>query len=149
MGYTHYWYKAEELPQDKWALFVSTLKLAIEASGIRVAFEGNTPKKKPVLTDKLVRFNGVPGHETFYFERVVDPAGFIQRDETGKVFGFCKTRQDEYDTVVVAALVLAKHYFGGLVDISSDGDMDGADWAEGKQLAKRVLDGLGPKDSGS
>jgi hypothetical protein len=50
---------------------------------------------------------------------------------------FCKTAQKPYDDVIVASLIVLKHYLGDLIEVSSDGRFE--DWENGLQLAKRVL----------
>ncbi len=50
---------------------------------------------------------------------------------------FCKTARKPYDDVIVASLIVLKHYLGELIEVSSDGQYK--DWEIGLQLAKRVL----------
>ena len=52
-------------------------------------------------------------------------------------FNFCKTAQKPYDTVVVACLIVLKHYLKDLIEVSSDGDA--SDWLDGLNFASRVL----------
>jgi hypothetical protein len=50
---------------------------------------------------------------------------------------FCKTAQYPYDTVVVACLIILKHYLGDSMEVKSDGDA--SEWADGLTLAQQVL----------
>jgi hypothetical protein len=50
---------------------------------------------------------------------------------------YCKTYSCPYDTVVVACLIVLKHYLGDSIRVTSDGGV--SDWADGLLLAQRVL----------
>jgi len=50
---------------------------------------------------------------------------------------FCKTARKPYDTVVVACLIVLKHYLGDNVRVASDGDSE--DWDSGLFLARMAL----------
>ena len=123
MGYTHYFTTNDTLDHDKFKQFSNDVKAVIKSTNIPLAYEYDTPNDKPLLNHETVRFNGVgdDGHETF----------LLERDNLG--FEFCKTAYKPYDVVVVAALSLAKYYFGDDIDISSDGDRN--DWNDGVELA--------------
>jgi len=49
---------------------------------------------------------------------------------------FCKTAHKPYDQVVVACLIVLKHYLGPAFEVNSDGDA--CDWKDGLSLAKQV-----------
>lgn len=51
--------------------------------------------------------------------------------------GFCKTARKPYDAVVVACLVILKHYLKDNFDVASDGYA--ADWVDGHALVARYL----------
>jgi hypothetical protein len=53
-----------------------------------------------------------------------------------EAFNFCKTFQSPYDTVVVACLIIMKHYLGDAIEVASDGDA--SEWADGLTLAQKV-----------
>lgn len=124
MGYTHYW-RHQELPKKSWQAFrVVVRKILAEATkaSIRLAYEYDRPAKAPEVGVERVRFNGVnaDGHETFVLERV------------GDGFAFCKTAAKDYDEVVCAVLIAAKHAFGAAIMVKSDGEWP--EWAEGRKL---------------
>jgi hypothetical protein len=54
-----------------------------------------------------------------------------------KDFDFCKTAQKPYDKVVVACLIILKHYLKDNFEVNSDGDA--IEWIEGLQLSQSVL----------
>ena len=120
MGYTHYWYKKAELPQDKWDAFLKSIKPIVDAGSDVLCFEQDKPDVKPKLGKDLVRFNGREhdGHETFYFDRKQEDGS---PDEHGFYFNFCKTIRKPYDYHVVEVLKLAKKHFGDDIKLASDG----------------------------
>lgn len=50
---------------------------------------------------------------------------------------FCKTARKPYDQVVVACLVVLKHYLGDGFAVESDGDAH--EWVNGRDLAREAL----------
>jgi hypothetical protein len=142
MGYTHYWYKnfaiSSNIFNQKYRELVPVAARIVElarATGIRLEGE---------VTPSDIYLNGVgcsshetfvwlPGHSTSNLN-MVWKTGEHAKFEKG-VFAFCKTACKPYDTVVVAILCAVKSIYGGeLVHISSDGDMDGNEWAKGREL---------------
>ena len=125
MGYTHYWYKKPELPQDKWDAFAKDVKNFTEegfCSGI-LCFEYDSPTVEPKVGKNFVRFNGVNinGGETFFFDRKQVKGVWSQMDEDGLYFNSCKTNRRAYDKYVVEVLKLARQHFGDDIKLSSDG----------------------------
>jgi len=74
-----------------------------------------------------LNFNGTKelGHEDFVLR---------EHYSENSSFEFCKTARKPYDTVVVACLIVLKHYLKGQVEVSSDGYS--SDWYTGLELAK-------------
>lgn len=129
MGYTHYWYRAKELPQDLWNEFISDVNFFVIDSPMSdgknvLAEEYDKPENPPIINESEIRFNGKEGggHETFYLERVIPEHAQPIREE--KFFNFCKTAHKPYDKYVVEVLSLAEMRFGDLIEISSDGDWE-------------------------
>ena len=124
MGYTHYWYKPAELPQDKWDAFLDSVKKIVEEGSAILCFEYDQPDVKPKLGKDIVRFNGRDddGHETFYFARKQESGGMPPNDR-GLYFNCCKTARKPYDYYVVEVLKLAKQCFGDDIVLKSDGDV--------------------------
>ena len=125
MGYTHYWYKKSELPQDKWDAFTKDVRRVLQkgfSAGI-ICFEYDAPTVEPKAGKRFVRFNGVntDGGETFYFDRKQANGVWSQMDENGLYFNFCKTNMRPYDEYVVEVLKLAREHFGDDIKLSSDG----------------------------
>jgi hypothetical protein len=131
MGYTHYWNKIKELPQNKWGQFESKVAELIFEGGSEGVISGESG-------DDEIRFNGVgkEAYETFLFTRVESDEGFVQKDKDGKYFNFCKTARRPYDKFVVAVLLLAKEYFGDQISLSSDGVDE--ELREGIELAEKI-----------
>ena len=120
MGYTSYFdILVEELPADKWQLFLADLRLAAQLCKDRgIELSGCHMDKNPVFLDSQVCVNGVGegAHETFYVERheCFEPTG-------KRRFAFCKTAHKPYDLFVSLGLIALKNCFGRLVTVSSDG----------------------------
>jgi len=83
---------------------------------------------EPEVSDERISFNGVgdDSHESCV----------INREETG--FSFCKTARKPYDPIVGAVYLAFQAIHGGSI-LESDGDMDGAEWAEAKQIILNTL----------
>lgn len=129
MGYTHYWNgKGSKRDASKFAEFSTVARIAIDLATSRGIELGDLMGEggEPEVNEKRVAFNGVgdDSHESF----VVTP------DQTD--FEFCKTNYKPYDVVVVAVLVLFKHFFPE-IKFSSDGDL--SELAEGVALASEAL----------
>tara|TARA_R110000737_G_scaffold220064_1_gene235950 strand:+ start:450 stop:917 length:468 start_codon:yes stop_codon:yes gene_type:complete len=136
MGYTHYWYIADEISQDSWDKFLGDFRLVLPEFKNILDTQGD----QELQHDKDVVFlNGIGEltHETFCLDRVTDITGFTQRDEDGLIFKFCKTAQKPYDIAVCSALIIAKKHFGESIMISSDGDNE--EWQESKALCQKIL----------
>lgn len=141
MGYTHYYKYQGSLPEAQFNAFVEDCQVLFEIHWVaaRICYESDVPDEPPEASAErgIVRFNGKDGdgHETFV----------LTRQSSG--FPFCVTARKPYDRVVTAVLLLAAHHFGDLIKISSDGDMDGVDWAPGRDLLRQA--GLPGATSGS
>lgn len=131
MGYAHYWRRKKEFDPEDYRLVVGDFrKLLPVLSEVGVPLAGGTGLGKPIITNNLVWFNGSKncGHngdcsyETFYFPRVLEPLEWERPDEQGLYFCFCKTAFRPYDLAVTAFLVIADHYLGDQIVISSDGE---------------------------
>ena len=95
-------------------------------------------KGKPEITDSVISFNGAGemSHETMFIEREIvfdlnenwDKYRAENFAKKGECFAFCKTARKPYDLAVQIVLILYKHHFSKVVEVSSDGDE--ADWAE-------------------
>lgn len=137
MGYTHYWYIADEISQDSWDKFLGDFRTILPEFKNILDIQGD----QKLEHDKDVIFlNGIGelAHESFLLERVTDISGFTQRDDDdGLIFKFCKTAQKPYDIAVCSALIIAKKHFGESIRISSDGENH--DWQEAKTLCENTL----------
>jgi hypothetical protein len=137
MGYTHYWYIADEISRDSWYKFLEDFHKILPNFESTLDTQGD---QKLQTVNGMVYLNGIGelSHETFCLERVTDITGFTQRDDdNGLIFKFCKTAQKPYDIAVCSALIIAKRYFGESIMISSDGD--NAEWKESKALCQKIL----------
>jgi hypothetical protein len=77
--------------------------------------------------------SGDCSHETFSFPRVFQPQSWEEVKPEGW-FAFCKTAYKPYDFAVTAFLVIAKHYLGDLLRVSTDGEDN--DWHDAKVLCQ-------------
>ena len=146
MGYTHYWYLKPDGNEANYQKAKSQIARIVRSTkhDVNLGDAFGNRGTKPVL-DKDIRFNGIEdeSHETFCLsEYLRDMANaqknsFIQRDDNGFVFNFCKTARKPYDTIVTACLIVLKHYLGNDARISSDGMPD--EWVPGLELAKSIL----------
>jgi len=136
MGYTHYWYRPEELPADEWEAFAENAKKLLAKSPAQLAGGWGDPGTKPTVDLFTVRFNGKEpeSYETFAIERVEKKNPW--REDKPDVFRFCKTQYRPYDVVVCAMLQLARHHFGDKFKVSSDGGAEGQE--EGAKLLLKV-----------
>ena len=138
MGYTHYWYRKEELSRSKFRLAIADIRKVEQHLNPEIQFEYD--EDKPVVfNDKLIRFNGIGenGHETFYVERK-HKTSFPQKDDAGRFFAFCKTNEKPYDEFVCCCLIILNHYFGEDFVVSSDGDLK-EDWQVPIKICQEVL----------
>jgi len=76
-----------------------------------------------------LNFNGAreEAHETFVVR---------EHFSENLSFNFCKTAQKPYDVVVIACLIVLKHYLKDAIEVNSDGNCD--DWIDGLKLAQRT-----------
>ena len=131
MGYTHYWYmeKDKEVEEEVWDNFTTDAKSLIEDNPIleeaRKKYDGDGYFVPTEIDNVKIRFDG--GHETFWLERKSEQVDW--RKDRNWVFNFCKTARKEYDGLVTATLLLAKHHLGNRIRISSDGDIN--EWIDG------------------
>jgi hypothetical protein len=59
MGYTHYWYRPEEIKPDTFrAIVADTEKVLAEIEGYQIPLAGPMGTGRPELTDDLIAFNG-------------------------------------------------------------------------------------------
>ncbi len=137
MGWTHHWQRPLALPKDRFALVVEDCRRLLDAHiGIVAGPEGIG---RPVITASEILFNGQHPLvcEPFEFRRVER-----YRHGRERLFTFCKTEHLPYDLLVQAALIVAKHYLGSLVSITSDGG-DGS-WKDARELvANHLAYGIG------
>lgn len=127
MGYTHYW-RSTTIPEKIWTDICDDVRRLFDAErDFEIAVDYDLPEEPPIITDTMIRFNGVgdEGHETFLFSR------------TASKFEFCKTAYKPYDRMVCAVLLVINHHAEDLVEISSDGGPE--DWHGAQIFASSVL----------
>jgi len=138
MGYTHYWYRPLELPRDKWSAFLSDWTKVYDAlifRGIVLIGSAERLDDPPVMNRWMVAFNGDPAYEDFLLARTYESPHRMKED--GRCFSFCKTQMLPYDLSVTSCLLVAKHHFGDLLIVGSDGDDSG--WQAARELCEGVL----------
>ena len=103
MGYTHRWSIDRKFTDAEWLdIMENTCKIISKARNsymINLAWEYDTPDRKPQVDMFNLRFNGIgeDGHETFC------PVNAATE------FDFCKTNRNDYDMPVVAVLMYMRH----------------------------------------
>ena len=154
MGYTHYWYKVQEIPLELWKDFTEDFNKVLPLFVRYLSDTTDDNSDELIVDNDEIRFNGIGqnAHETFYFERTVDIKNkrFVQYRETNAVvqaqamdtephiFNFCKTARKPYDIAVMCALVIACHHFKDKIMISSDGEIN-SEWREAVDMCKDRL----------
>ncbi len=144
--------KEKEISEEKWNGLMADVKKLLEGSPILERAKQNNPWgdwNEPIITENMIRYDG--DHETFVLER--KPKQHSWRKDEALVFNFCKTARKEYDGLVTATLLLAKHHLGDEIKISSDGGAK--EWAEGAwkgvpsgyELTKEILNGTEHKEA--
>jgi len=141
MGYTHYWNIKPETNEAKYKKALKDCVKIVEhgtKKGILAGWDGTG---KPEIKNGL-RFNGKApeDYETFSLpERPMDvlKGDFVQKDEEGYVFNFCKTAQRPYDIYVTACLATMRNHLGRDFKISSDGGEEA--FKEGQEFADQIL----------
>lgn len=124
MGYTHYWENNANVIPEAALLIIREIVDRAYADGI-IQLEHDR-QGLPLVTEKVIRFNGVGelGHEPFLFNAVD-----AYRTEQGTPFVFCKTNRKPYDEVVMKVLIVLKWALKELITIRSDGSFH-AEWQE-------------------
>lgn len=129
MGYTHYWKTKRAFTEKEWKEFTDGTKKIIKKSNVSIC--GGSGEGMPIIDDVKVSINGSRAegddYETFYVTK--EPQDFE----------FCKTARCPYDKVAVACLLLMEKILGSDCEVSSDGDMYGEDWANGRELFKKAI----------
>jgi hypothetical protein len=131
MGWTHYWHREIEMPEEKFKAAVKDCKEILSELFIQLGdAEGNN---NPVLTDDAIIFNGANSRcDPFVFRRIQYP-----KPGREKVFTYCKTEHLPYDLAVQCCLIVLKHHLDNAVQISSDGKDD--DWKKARDLCEGNL----------
>lgn len=133
MGYTHYLQPERRLRDEEWKRFQAhaarIIGHAMQYEDIRLA--GPLGTGRPECSRARVAFNGSEAHEEDYESCI------IGRTEQG--FSFCKTAHRPYDPVV-GAVYLAFQAEHGDGCLSSDGNLDGEEWACARELFDATRD---------
>jgi len=119
MGYTHYfdWERTEDKPM------IHNITKKVQNDILNVINRHKDILDPTYTIDcGVVIINGNPAYETLYIE-----AG---------ISGFCKTNEYPYDIAVCEILLIFKHHYGELFELSSDGF-----WVSRDDLSTYTLDG--------
>jgi hypothetical protein len=117
LGYTHYWSREKDIEPDTYQHIVHDFQKLI-----------------PILEQRGVRFDLLV--ETFSFPMYLEPEPW-KKPRDGKYSQFCKTEYASYDAAVKVFLVIAKHYLGDKILVSSDGKIE--DWQDALALCQKEL----------
>lgn len=121
MGYTHYWYRPENIDPQAWRGFVKDAETILALSPVKLAPRRALPTEQEYtrVSPTMVRTNGAEpdDYETFLVERSTRRHRYPHGEP---VFEFCKTGHRPYDVVVVALLCALKANVPE-TDLQSDG----------------------------
>lgn len=126
MGYTHYFNRPAQIAPRTYAKIVADVAKILAASKTTVCRESDRVNEPAIAEGDMIVFNGKgeDGHETFFYPRVLDDEELqFCTYKGGKYFQYCKTARKDYDTVVVACLMVIAKHSGKTVTIESDGSI--------------------------
>lgn len=126
MGYTHYWKQTRAFTALEWKELRRAIEQVLNNSPCELgdgAGEGT-----PEITDGEIVFNGKDDDR---FETMC-----ISQQPPDGGGDFCKTGRRNYDTVVIAVLVLAENIAPDMFKARSDGEPE--EWQDGLDLARRA-----------
>lgn len=148
MGYTHYYRHNRPFTNGEWEQITKLAQHMLGNLPKNTSSGGGYYKDKPltvcgpmgrgepVVTDEEISLNGDEtldlDHETFTL---------LKKPATGEYASlstFCKTNRKPYDLAVTAILLIVTEVAPGAMNISSDGDMRGDDWAAARHLLKKL-----------
>ena len=114
MGYTRYYRVVGKIDPKKFKDYSKDCKMVCEEITNKWGhgLAGRNGEGEPRFEDEGIYFNGIGdlSHESFG----------LSPQTNG--FEFTKTQRKPYDRHVLACLILAKEYFGDVIEVSSDGD---------------------------
>jgi len=130
MGYTHYWNRKDKAATDEQWRQVTTFAKALFKDQDGLLADGDGAEGTGPIVASGIEFNGIgpASHETF----------FIDRNDLGGRFAFCKTARKPYDAAVVALLSYMEGL--GLIEFTSDGNND--DLEEGRRLCGTISEAI-------
>ena len=149
MGYTHYWRMQNSIPSTKWKNIVADFeKLIVDQKYFLTTLLSKEGEDALIIDADQILFNGKKeaGHEWFILQSKISPEEIARQE---RIFGkeeeevehpnffFCKTARKPYDVCVTACLIIAKHYLGNEIKISSDGET--SEWNEAKTYCQEIL----------
>lgn len=130
MGYTHHASRNVDFTEEQWtALRAAAMDIfaACEARGISIA--GPCGEGEPITSPCEIAFNGSAATDGAY------ESFTLERWGTDRMFcktGFITIRA--YDLAVTSVLLAARTIAPDALEVSSDGDMAGDDWAPAREL---------------
>jgi len=141
MGYTHYYYRKENLDKEVFSKLAETVNhlLTLNPEKIALTKIGGKDETMPFeASPDLISFNGVGenGHETLYLSQKFEKNEYSSKDN-GLYFECCKTAQKPYDLYVCATLILAKIFLKDDIRVSSDGELN--DWIPAQDLLNKIF----------
>ena len=80
---------------------------------------------------------GSCSYETFSIEQHQELGEYERSQGKTKASNCCKTNYKPYDLAVTVALIIAKHYLGNAIEVSSDGESK--DWEDARIICQQFL----------
>ena len=132
MGWTHYWERETELPQEAFEKAVKDCRVLLAAVDVPLA--GSHAEGEPVFRGDGIVFNGIKGHDCEPFSiKLVE----VSRRPGKLVFSYCKTQKLPYDLCVKCTLIILKHHLGDKIRVMSD--FTDEDWNDARNLCQGCL----------
>lgn len=138
MGYTHYW----DFKQVKGQAKINETNYQKAIGQCNKIIKGYNAAVKAIDLKHGARLSGFSAYAKGYGGLEVNGTGeeghetFVLREHFNQnTSDFCKTAQKPYDVVVVACLIILKHYLDEAFIVDSDGSRP--DWIDGLDLAQK------------
>lgn len=137
MGYTHYW-SFNKTSKVNAGTVERRYQLAIRRiNQVAKFYQSCQPKGSDTRLSGYTAFTPKYGGVHINGSRGNDHEDFTLREHYNENnWGSCKTARKPYDVVVVASLILLKHYLKQDFQVDSDGDRQ--DWLEGLYLVREA-----------
>ncbi len=127
MEYTHYLKPTRSLTDSEWNKFTKHAQGIFNLAQVAIG-DWSGGDNGPEITDSEVSFNG-------YLNDSCEACTIYKNPDP---FDSCKTNHRPYDSIVGAIYLAYEAIHGGNI-VTSDGDMDGADWEDARAIIANLI----------